>query len=66
MDIVQLPFYLSHSASAYAQLGQLEDAWRCVDEAMSTIKTTKEKWMEAEVNRIAGKIALPPANCDAA
>ena len=32
----QLPFYLSFLASAYAQLGQLDDAWRCMDEAMST------------------------------
>jgi predicted ATPase len=52
-----LPFYLSFLASAYAQLGQLDDAWRCMDEAMSTIETTKERWTEAEANRIAGEVA---------
>jgi predicted ATPase len=42
----------------HAELGQFDDAWRCVGEAISTIGTTKERWFEAEVNRIAGEIAL--------
>ena len=33
---------------------------------MSTIETTKEKWCEAEVNRIAGEIALRSPEPDAA
>jgi class 3 adenylate cyclase/predicted ATPase len=52
------PFYLSHLAMAYAELGQLDDAWRCVDDAIETIERSKEKWCEAEVHRIAGEIAL--------
>jgi predicted ATPase len=43
---------------AYADLGQFVDAWRCVGEALTTLQTTKERWYEAEVNRIAGELAL--------
>jgi predicted ATPase len=49
---------LSHLALAYAELGKLDDAWRCIAEAMKAVQTTKESWFEAEVNRIAGEIAL--------
>jgi tetratricopeptide (TPR) repeat protein len=38
--------------------GQLDEAWRCIGKAMSTIETTKERWFEAEANRMAGEIAL--------
>jgi hypothetical protein len=44
--------------SAHADLRKFDDAWRCIDEAMATIKTTNERWFEAEANRIAGEIAL--------
>ena len=53
-----MPSYLSYLAHAYAELSQFSDARRCLDEAMSIIETTKERWFEAEVNRIAGEIAL--------
>jgi predicted ATPase len=43
---------------AYAQLGQFDDAWRCIGEASTLVQTTKETWCEAEVNRTAGEIAL--------
>ena len=56
-----LPSWLSYLAAAHAELGQLDEAWRCIGEAMSTIETTKERWFEAEVNRIAGEIALQVA-----
>ena len=50
--------FLSHLALAYAELGQFDDAGRYIDDAISTIETTKERWFEAETNRIAGEIAL--------
>jgi hypothetical protein len=56
------PTWLSFMARAYADNGQFKDAWRCIDEAISTIDTTKERWFEAEVNRIAGEIALLSPN----
>jgi predicted ATPase len=45
-------------AKAYAELGQFEDAWRCLDEAMTAVETTKETWCAADFHRMAGEIAL--------
>jgi predicted ATPase len=53
-----MPSYLSYLAQANAEVGQLDDAWRRIDEAMAAVQTTKERWYEAEVNRIAGEVAL--------
>jgi predicted ATPase len=61
-----LPSWLSNLAGAHAELGQLDEAWRCIDEAMTAIETTGERWFEAEVNRIAGEIALKSLEPDAA
>jgi len=61
-----LPFYLSHLASAHAELGQFDDAWRCIGEAMTAVETTKETWFEAEVNRVAGEIVLKSPEAHAA
>src|SRR5262249_9160047 len=52
---LHVPSYL---AEAYAELGQFDDAWRCVSEALTTIDTAKERWFETEVNRVAGEVAL--------
>jgi predicted ATPase len=43
---------------AYAELGQLDDAWRCIHDAIDKIERTMERWCEADVHRIAGEIAL--------
>jgi predicted ATPase len=43
---------------AYLKLGQFDDAWRCIGEAMTAVATTKESWCEPEINRVAGEIAL--------
>jgi len=61
-----LPGYLPTLAIAHAELGQFDDASRCIGEAMTTIETTKERWCEAEVNRVAGEIALKLPQPDAA
>ena len=58
--------YTLYLAEAYAELGQFDDAWRCVNEATTAIQTTKETWHEAEVNRMAGEIAFKPLERDAA
>jgi predicted ATPase len=59
-----LPWYLSSLAKAYAELGQFDNAWHRIGEAM--VETTKETWFEAEVNRIAGEIALKSPEQDSA
>jgi class 3 adenylate cyclase/predicted ATPase len=60
-----IPSYLSYLARAHAELGQFDTAWRCIGEAMTLVGTTKEMWYEAEVNRIAGEIALMSPEPDA-
>ena len=61
-----LPLSLTYLTRAYAELGQFDDARRCIGEAMTAVKTTKESWCEAEVNRIAGEVALKSPEPDAA
>jgi class 3 adenylate cyclase/predicted ATPase len=63
---VFVPLYLSYLGIAYAELNQFEDAWRSIGEAMAAVETTKESWCEAEINRIAGEIALKSPEPDAA
>jgi predicted ATPase len=63
---LNLPAHLSYLALAHADLGQPDDAWRCIGEAISTTEATKERWFEAETNRIAGEIALNSPERDAA
>ena len=58
--------WLTHLALAYAELGKLDGAWRCMCEALTLVEATKERWCEAEVNRIAGEIALKSPEPDAA
>jgi predicted ATPase len=57
--------YLSYLARAYAELGQFDDAWRSIDEAITAVETTEERWWEAEVLRTAGEIALKSPEPDA-
>ena len=63
---VFLPLCLSYLAYAYAELNKLDDASRCLNEAMTGIDATKETWHEVEVNRIAGEIALRSPQRDVA
>jgi predicted ATPase len=53
-------------AKANADLGQFDDAWRCIGDAMLAIETTKERWFESEANRIGGEIALKSPEPDTA
>ena len=53
-----IPLHVSLLATAYADLGQFDDAWRCIDEAVTEVEMTKEKLWEAEIHRMAGDIAL--------
>jgi predicted ATPase len=48
------------------ELGQFDEAWRCIGDAMTAVEITKEKWCEAEVHRVAGEIALKSPEPDAA
>jgi predicted ATPase len=60
------PWYFSYLAKAYAELGQFDDARRCIAEAMTAVETTKERWCESDIHRIAGEIALMGPDAEAA
>jgi predicted ATPase len=60
-----MPLYLSYLARSYAQLGQFDEAWHCIGEAITATETTQERWCEANVHRIAGEIALMARESDA-
>lgn len=53
-----MPLFLSFLARAYAEFDQFDDAWRCIGEAITSVKTTEERWCEAHIYRTAGEIAL--------
>ena len=59
-------FNLFCLAHAHAELGQFDQAWRCIGEAITTMEKTKEKWCEAEVYRMAGEVALKSPEPDPA
>jgi class 3 adenylate cyclase/predicted ATPase len=61
-----LPIWLSYLAKAHADLGQFDHAWCRIGEAIVAVEKTKERWWEAEVNRIAGEIVVKSPKCDTA
>jgi predicted ATPase len=61
-----MPLWVSFLARANAEIGQFDDARRCIGEAMTAVETATERWCEAKVNRIAGEIALLSPEPDAA
>ena len=56
---------LSLLATAYADLGKFDDAWRHLGETMKAVETANERWYEADINRISGEIALNSPEPDA-
>jgi predicted ATPase len=60
------PLDLSIIASSHAALGKIDDARRFTAQAMTTLKTNKERWFEVEINRIAGEVELEAPERDAA
>jgi class 3 adenylate cyclase len=63
---VFMPWWLPQLARAHAELGQVDDACRCIGEAMTALETNKERCWEAEVNRVTGEIALMSPENDVA
>jgi predicted ATPase len=61
-----VPLFLTDLAWAYAELGRCDEASRCIDEVITTLETTKERWFEAEASRVAGEITLRLPMADAA
>jgi predicted ATPase len=65
-SIAFVPWYMSLAARAHAELGQFDDAWRRIDEALKAIGVTGETWCESDVYRTAGEIALLRSTPDVA
>jgi class 3 adenylate cyclase/predicted ATPase len=63
---VWTPLHMSFLANAYARLGQFDDAWHCIGEAMAAIEETKETWCDADIHRVAGEIVLLSGEPDTA
>jgi predicted ATPase len=55
---IWVPFFVSRLAHAYAKLERFQEAAHCIKEAIRAVETTKERWCEADISRIAGEIAL--------
>jgi predicted ATPase/class 3 adenylate cyclase len=64
--ILFVPYFLSYLARAHAEFRQFDDARRYIGEAITMVETTKEKWCEAEINRVAGEIAFKSQGRDTA
>ncbi len=58
--------FLACLAKAHAELGQFEDAWRRLDEAMMVVEESKEAWPHPEILRFAGEITLMSPQPDVA
>ena len=55
---LRLPWSLSCLARAHARLGQYNEAWSRIGQAMEVMATTKETWQEPELHRVAGDLSL--------
>ena len=53
-----MTWFLSYLTPAYVELGQFDDAWRLIRELMTAVQTNKESRWEADLDRLAGEIAL--------
>jgi class 3 adenylate cyclase/predicted ATPase len=65
-NLLRMPWYLSCLATAHVGLGQLDEAWRCIGEAMTAMETTKETWPESDLHRLAGDLTLMSSKPNAA
>jgi predicted ATPase len=63
---VTVPLYLLFLAGAHVEVGQLDEAWRHIGEALTAIDSSRETLWEAEANRAAGEIALRSPKPDVA
>ena len=53
-----LPCSLSLLTEVYGKAGQIEDGLHLLDEALALVDKTEERWWEAELYRLKGKLLL--------
>ena len=59
-----VPIYLSYLARAHAELDQFDQASCCINETMTLIETTNQRFWEADTYLVAGEIALKSPDLD--
>jgi predicted ATPase len=52
------PYYLALLAEAYGKVGQTEEGFSVLAEALATVNRTGERFYEAEVYRLKGELVL--------
>jgi predicted ATPase len=52
------PHYLATLAEAYGKAGQIKEALRTIDEALTIMRTSEERYYEAELYRLKGEFLL--------
>jgi class 3 adenylate cyclase/predicted ATPase len=60
------PVQMCFLAHAHARLGQFNEAWRCIGEALAASEASKESWCDADIHRLAGDIVLLSGEPDTA
>jgi tetratricopeptide (TPR) repeat protein len=61
---VMVPLYMPYLARAHADLGQFDEAWRCIEAAVAAVNETKEKLYEPNIYIVAGDIARMSPRAD--
>jgi predicted ATPase len=61
-----MPHYIALLAGASEVAGQNEEALALLDDALQTVERTRERWLEAELNRQKGQLLLRQGHTDAA
>jgi predicted ATPase len=52
------PHYFALLTEAYGRVGQTEEGFRILDEAVALVNKTGERWYEAEIYRLKGEVTL--------
>jgi predicted ATPase len=61
-----MPHFLSLHAGACELAGQIEEAVTLLDDALQIARRTRERWLEAELNRYKGELLLRQGRAEAA
>ena len=62
---LHVPWYFINLARAFADLFELDEALRSINDAMTSSEATGEKWCDPEVYRVAGEVILRAPQSDA-
>jgi predicted ATPase len=61
-----MPYYIGLVATACEIAGQIDEAVTALDDALQIVERTRERSLEAELNRHKGQLLLPQGHTEAA